>query len=170
MQDSNKVLYPGYGGVNDIKMSLIDYYELLSDLRQDDLSAKGVLRFKNLFACNVYTGTAMLFQSIVPAYLITRFLTGPVYRAHADYKISVPLCFTFYVIQMWRNVYKPIPRRIYTEIFTDEGTDGKYIRSVLREKKPNLWTDISRQLNTVGYKFEEMNEVNDKEFPTALLK
>ena len=170
MQDSNKVIYPGYGGVNDIKVSLVDYHELLGDLRQDDLSAKGILRFKNLFACNVYSGTAMAFQSLVPAYLITRFVTGPVYRAHADYKISVPLFFTLYTIQMWRNVYKPIPRRIYTEIFTEEGSDGTYIRSTLRAKKPNLWTDISHQLNTLGYRFDEMNEVNDKEFPTALLR
>lgn len=64
---------------------------------------------------------------------------------------------------------KPFERRLYTQMFIDQGTDGKYIRSTLREEMPNLWSKVSRQLYNGGYKFDEMLEYSEK-IPTALLQ
>lgn len=63
---------------------------------------------------------------------------------------------------------KPLKRRLYTEILTDESEDGTYIRENIREKCPNLWTHLSSQLNQLHYKFPEMPESLES-IPTALL-
>jgi hypothetical protein len=54
-------------------------------------------------------------------------------------------------------------RRILTDILTQDGEDGSYIRSALRNSKPGLWSKVSRyhfikfrQLYYLGYEFPEM--------------
>lgn len=37
----------------------------------------------------------------------------------------------------------PMRRRILTDIVTQDGEDGPYIRKALRKWKPGLWTKIS---------------------------
>lgn len=38
----------------------------------------------------------------------------------------------------------PMKRRITTDIVTQDGEDGPYIRQALRKWKPGLWAKISR--------------------------
>lgn len=53
-----------------------------------------------------------------------------------------------------------IPRKIFTDVICDNGTDGAYIRKTLSEKKPGLWKVISKQLSNRNFNFEEMYEYN----------
>lgn len=117
----------------------------------------------------MYAQINILVLSAIPAYIGTRILWWGVNRQHAGYKLLFPPFILFYIIQNYRNGYKQIPRRLYTEILTDESSDGKYVRKELRESTPHLWSHISKQLYDLGYRFEEMNEVS-MEVPTALLE
>ena len=164
------VIYPGYGGSNDLRMSLQDYWEFANWLRQDDFDNRMLIKFKNLYQVNVLNSTAILIKSLIPAYLGTRFLAGPLNRGHANYKLYFPIFTSIYLLTTWVWTYKETPRRLYTELFTEESSQGATLRRTLRDDKPNLWRHLSAQLNCRGYKFEEMNEVNNTEFPTALMK
>ena len=165
----NQKLYPGHGGTHDVRLSLNDYRDMMQCLKDESLSNQSVMRFRNLYAVNMYAQLNILAWSAVPAYIGAKLLYLGVNRMHANYKLLFgPFAF-FYLIQNYRNGFKQVPRRLYTEILTDETPDGKYVRSELRESTPHLWAHISKQLYELGYRFEEMNEVS-LEIPTAVFE
>jgi hypothetical protein len=41
----------------------------------------------------------------------------------------------------------------------DPGSDGQYLRTVLRANQPGLWAFLSKQMYDLGYEFEEINEL-----------
>lgn len=165
----NKKLYPGHGNAHDVRLSINDYKDMILCLKDESLSNTAIMRFRNLYAINQYAQLNILALSAIPAYIGAKLLFWNVSRQHAGYKLVFGPFILFYLIQNVRNGYKQIPRRIYTEIFTDESPDGKYVRAELRESTPHLWAHISKQLFDLGYRFEEMNEVSMK-VPTALLE
>lgn len=58
-----------------------------------------------------------------------------------------------------------------TEVFTDPGQDGSYIRETLRFQRPGIWKDISVQLYDLGYEFPEINELRSNvEFPVEYVR
>lgn len=60
----------------------------------------------------------------------------------------------------------PVPKKLYTDILTDNTLDGEYVRRTLSVRKPGLWRKISHELFNKGYQFPEMNEYNEAlEFP-----
>ena len=165
----NKKLYPGHGNEYDVKLSLNDYRDMMTCMKEETLSNESVMRFQNLYACNMYAQVNILLFSAVPAYIGAKLLFWGVNRQHAGYKMLFTPFVMLYIFQNYRNGYKMVPRRLYTEIFTDEGPDGRYVRSELKESTPHLWSHVSKQLYDLGYRFEEMNEVTT-EVPTALLE
>ena len=69
-------------------------------------------------------------------------------------------------ITSWFAYTTPIPRRLYTEIVTDESLDGEYLRGRLKQSVPGLWRKLSHQLARKGYKLKELNEnLSNTEFP-----
>lgn len=56
----------------------------------------------------------------------------------------------FYPIALYWGYNKPIARKLYTELLTDDGSDGDYIRDSLAHHKPGLWKKISEQLNDLN--------------------
>ena len=50
---SNNYLYHGYGGNNDIKMSLRDYDDMISNLEEENLSKTMTMRFKRASSSNL---------------------------------------------------------------------------------------------------------------------
>ncbi len=80
------------------------------------------------------------------------------------------MCF-FMPFSIWRMSNVEVGRRLNTEILADDGEDGSYVRSTLREKRPGLWQGISKQLYDLGYQFPEINEMRTNlEFPTSYTK
>lgn len=59
----------------------------------------------------------------------------------------------FYPIFLYWGFTRPIPRKLYTDLLADAGTDGDYIRETLRVNKPGLWSKISYQLNERKFNF-----------------
>ena len=55
-----------------------------------------------------------------------------------------PIVLTIFFVDLHRRMGKLVPRRIYTEILTNDEADGEYIRSTLRVKTPNLWSFLSK--------------------------
>lgn len=164
----NKRVYPGYGNEHDVRLSLNDYKDMMLCMRDESLSNTSIMRFRNLYTCNMYAQLNTLIMSAVPAYIATKLLFMGAARQHAGYKFIFGPFVMLYLVQVYRNGNKQIPRRLYTEIFTDEGPDGKYVRSEMRESTPKLWAYVSKQLFDLGYRYEEMNEVS-LEVPTTLL-
>lgn len=165
----NKKIYPGYGGENDIRLSLNDYKDIVMCMKDETLSNTALVRFKNLYTVNQYAQLNIMGLSLLTAYAGTKVLLWGVNRQHAGYKLFIGPFVLFYLIQNVRNGYKAIPRRLYTEILTDESPDGVYVRRELKESTPHLWSHISKQMYDLGYRFEEMNEVS-MGVPTALLE
>jgi len=52
----------------------------------------------------------------------------------------------FYPISLYFGYTLPIHRKLYTELLTDTGDDGDYIRDCVAYHKPGLWKNISKQL------------------------
>ena len=165
----NKKIYPGHGGDNDIRLSLNDYKDLIMCMKDETLSNAALVRFKNLYTVNQYAQLNIMALSAVTAYAGAKIVLWGVNRQHAGYKLFLAPFVLFYLCQTARNGYKQVPRRLYTEILTDESSDGKYVRTELRQSTPHLWSHISRQMYALGYRFEEMNEVS-MDVPTAILE
>ena len=168
--DVNKSHYTGSGGKSDIKLSMQDYFELVGGMKQINLDNKMLMKFKNIYMVNGFSCFALILGSTIPSYIGTRLVVGPLRRGHANYKIYTPVFTTIYLMTFYFGSYKEIPRRLYTEVFAEESEQGTYLRRLLKDEKPNLWQHISSQLTNLGYTFPEQLEINEKEFPTALLK
>ena len=165
----NKAVYVGEGGKNDIKLSLKDYYDMVKALREDHLSKNASLKYKNLFVSNFNQFQVILLTSAVLPLIVTNLVLLPVRRFHSGYKIAFPLFTFLYVFKCRENFSVQTNRRLYTEIFTEENEDGVYLRRTLRERTPNLWSHVSSQLFKLGYNFDEMLEIGNKEIPTAMI-
>lgn len=169
LSSSNKLIYPGYGGKYDLRMTLRDYIEFTDTVRQHDISNAALLKFKHLYRYNGTAAFCVLVAPLVPGYAFMAFLRGRVNRGSADLKWAFPAVLTGYVVAVWFMSSKEIPRRLYTELLTDEGDDGRVLRRGLRDKKPNLWRHLSSQMHRLGYSFPEMNEHNSTHIPGAMV-
>lgn len=58
------------------------------------------------------------------------------------YRVLMVIPLAFPIAGILRQV--PMKRRLITDIVTQDGEDGSYIRSALRNAKPGLWSKISR--------------------------
>ena len=58
------------------------------------------------------------------------------------YRVLMVIPLAFPIASLLRQV--PMKRRLLTDILTQDGEDGSYIRSALRKWKPGLWSNISR--------------------------
>ena len=168
ISDSNASIYAGYGGKNDIRLSLRDYVEMSDAIKQDDISNLTLMKFKRLYHVNMYSLIALLGLSTIPAYGISRFLQGRVRRGSGDLKIMFPTFLSIYFVVFWYTSSLRISRRLYTEILTDESDDGTNIRNTLKEDRPNLWRKISAQISHLGYSFPEMQQNNNHEIPKTV--
>jgi hypothetical protein len=137
----------GYGRKNDLKLSMEDYYEVIDVLRDEQLSKKMKFKFKNLWEINSYSTLFVPIYAAPFAYGLTKFLTGPIDRALVNWKFNAVVLSFVLPVFCWKLYTMPIPRRLYTEILTDDTLDGDYIRSRIRSNKPGLWKMISNQLN-----------------------
>lgn len=164
----SNAIYPGAGGKNDISLSLKDYYDMIVALREYHISKEASLKYKNLYNSNRNQFIIISASSILIPLTITHIVFFPVRRFHSAYKMGFPLFFFLYVFKFKENMGKQTNRRLYTELFTDEGVDGVYLRRTLRDKTPNLWAHVSRQMFRLGYEFEEMFEVGN-ELPSTMI-
>jgi len=132
-----------YGGKSDIKLSMEDYYEIVDILRDERLSNKMKFKFKNLWEINAYSTIFVPIYCAPVAYLGSKWMTGPADRALTAWKFRA-CWFSFLLPCMsWYLYTTPIPRRLYTEVLTDDGTDGEYVRSRIKALKPLMWGHIS---------------------------
>lgn len=166
--DNNYSHFWGSGNREDVRLSYEDYYEVLNLINDDRLSRKTQMNFKNLFEINFYGTVSMLGYCLVPAIGLTYLMMGRAQRAHSGYRYQWPYFFLAYPLTCWFGFTLPIPRRLYTEIFTDDDIDGTYIRNRIKYAAPGLWRKLSRQLFEKGYTFPELNEVTEgvTKFPT----
>lgn len=161
----------GKGNREDIRLSYEQYFEITNIVNDDRLSRKGQMNFKNLFEVNFYGMVSMLVYSAIPAVAGTYFLMGRAQRSHSGYRYQWPYFFLAYPAVCWFNFTLPIPRKLYTEILTDEDIDGTYVRNIIKFSAPGLWRRISRQMYEKGYRFPEINEVTEgvTKFPTDFI-
>lgn len=74
--------------------------------------------------------------------------------------------FLFYPLTLYLGYNIPIPRKIYTELFSDSGDDGDYIRDSVAYHKPGLWKKISKQLEDLNLEFRQnIKTKTEVEFP-----
>lgn len=165
----NSTVYPGYGSKHDIKMTLRDYIEFTETVRQDDLSNLTLIKFKQLYIANGSAFFAQLMACTIPAYAAYRWFRGPLKRRSGDLKVMFPIFSITYFGTLWFLSGIQKPRRLYTELLTDESSDGQTLRRNLKDQKPNLWKSISAQMTTLGYKFPEMVEYDKTSIPATLL-
>ena len=105
---------------------------------------------------------------MIAGYFGGRFILGPFAKMPACGKMLFPIAFAIFYLDLDRRMKRLIPRRLYTEILTSDGSDGEYIRSNLAEKTPALWSFLSKQLYDLNYQFPEMPEMTSK-IPSSLI-
>lgn len=67
----------------------------------------------------------------------------------------------FYPIALYIGYNRPLHRKIYTELFSDPGDDGDYIRDCVAYHKPGLWKKVSAQLEELGLEFKQNIKTNN---------
>jgi hypothetical protein len=159
--ENNYNQFWGRGNREDIRISYEQYFEITNIVLDDRLSKKGQMNFKNLFEVNFYGMVSNLVYSAIPAVGFTYLLMGRAQRSHSGYRYQWPYFMVAYPLTCWFTFTLPIPRRLYTEILTDEEIDGTYVRNALKYSAPALWSRLSRQMFDKGYRFPELNEVTE---------
>lgn len=124
---SNVYTYPGYGGKNDIRLSISDYIDMLYNLDSHNFTKAYSLKFKKATACNAYFGAASLLSPTIVSFLLAKWSTGPFYQGINKNKAIIPIATIIFFWDFTRRMYKEKPRRLYTELLTDEGKDGSYL-------------------------------------------
>lgn len=154
------------GDSKDMKVSYEEYNEMLDVLNDDMFSKTGLMRMKNLFEVNSYGMVYVPFYALIPSVATSYLLTGLANRSQSGYRIFFPTLSIIMPIVCWWIYKVQIPRRLYTEIFTDPTADGTYLRSALRNNAPALWARFSSRLAARGYDFPEMHQSRkNTEFP-----
>lgn len=156
-----------YASREDIRISYEDYYQITQSLLDERLSKKMIVKFKNIWEMNMAGAAFTPIFAFLPTLWMTRLLTGPARRAHSGYRYNWVVFSFFWPFTTLLLCSRPIPRRLYTEVLTDDGDDGTYIRSTLKYKNPGIWRKLSTQLHQKGYDFPEINENhNNTQFPS----
>lgn len=132
-----------YGSKNDIRLSISEYYDLIQPLREHNFDRLTMMKYRNLFVSNSLSGITILFGSFIPSYIASKLVIGPFLKGPATHRLLYPMTFVFSFLLIHRFSLRRIPRRLYTELLTDESQDGVYLRETLREKTPGLWKQIS---------------------------
>jgi len=78
-----------------------------------------------------------------PALALTYLFCGRVLKSHAGYRYQGTYLTMIYPAVMIFACNRPIHRKLYTEILTDKGDDGTYIRNRIREHTPGYWQKLS---------------------------
>lgn len=166
---SNTYLYHGYGGQHDVSMTPLDYKDMLDVLHEDRLSKSMSLKFKKASQSNTVYSVTSFIPTLAISYLASRWVFGKFYQGVNRNKLVIPVMGVLCYWDYWRRMNRPIKRRLYTEIITDQTQDGLYIRERLREKTPALWSHLSKQLFDLNYRFPEMQELG-VQIPTSILE
>lgn len=101
-------------------------------------------KFKKASLANAHYVTGSLIMPLVLGYGVARFVSGPFHLGIHRNKALLPIVGVVFYYDFWRRMNRPISRRLYTEMLTDESEDGTYLRSRIREKSPNLWSLLSK--------------------------
>lgn len=126
-------------------------------------------KFKKATLANTHYITGSLIMPLVLSYGVARWVSGPFYVGVHRNKTMFPIMGLICYWDFWRRMQRPINRRLYTEMLSDETEDGTYLRSQLKEKCPNLWSSVSKQMYELNYRFPEMLEMHEQ-MPTAILE
>ena len=159
--EANAKTFWGSGSRDDIAISYEDYYDIVNNLNDERLSRKAMMDFKNLAEVNYYGITSMLAYCFFPAVALSYLAMGKTQRSHSGYRYQWMYFSITYPISLIAGFNIPIPRKLYTEILTDKGIDGIYVRSRIKQATPGLWRKISQQLYKKGHRFIELNEIVD---------
>lgn len=89
--NSNNNNYPGYGGMNDIRMTPHDYVDFVNVLYDDNLSKGMILKFKKASMANNYYLTGSLVMPLVFGYGVARWVCGPFYQGVHRNKALMPV-------------------------------------------------------------------------------
>lgn len=60
-----------------------------------------------------------------------------------------------YPLALYAGYNRPISRKVFTELFSDPGDDGDYIRDSVSYHKPGLWKKVSAQLEGLNLEFKQ---------------
>jgi hypothetical protein len=74
----------------------------------------------------------MLFYCLPPALGLCYLTLGKTFRSHSGYRYLFTGLSVAWPITCLFGYTLPLPRRLYTEILTDTGADGDYIRQSIR--------------------------------------
>ena len=128
----NIIRNPQSGQKSDLKLSFSDYNNIASDISDYKISKPTLLSFKHLYKANIFQVGKDFISLAIPNYLLTRLIFGSYYRPKANFRDRVMIMLFF---QFWGTAfifYRPVPRRLNTQILTLEGLDGKYIRNTIK--------------------------------------
>lgn len=126
--DANVYNYPGYGGKNDVKLTPIDYKEFIDCLEEEQLSKNMSFKFKKATLANTHYVTGSLIMPLVIGYGVARWVSGPFFVGVHRNKTMFPIMGVIFYWDFWRRMHRPISRRLYTEMLSDETEDGTYLR------------------------------------------
>ena len=157
-----------YGNMYDIKLNAREMQDLSEAIIDDKYSNKAIVRFKHLRRTYYKNTISTFLLSGIPSYMLVSWAMGSVRRRSADLKIFFPTFVTTYSILTCLLLRVQTSRRMLTEAFTDESDDGTHLREAVREKCPNIWKDISFQLEKIGYQFPEMIQYDDQTIPKVI--
>lgn len=129
---SNNYLYHGYGGLNDIKMTVRDYDDMINCLEEENLSKKMTMKFKRASQSNCSYLTSSLIATFGVSFALARWSTSPFYQGIHRNKAVLPICGVLCYWNWWTRMQRPLKRRLYTEILTEDSQDGTYIRESIR--------------------------------------
>lgn len=159
ISDSNRTAGWNVGGTSDIKLSASDYFNMVMNLKTPRFSPEGMIKMKNMNSATWSAVSALMFTALPVSYGLTQLVWGPIRRSHSGMRFFGPIFAFVYPMIAFKMGRVPVPKRVYTDLLCDEGQDGTYLRSTLRQEQPGLWSFISKQMYDLGYQFEEINEL-----------
>ena len=90
-------------------------------------------KFKNLWEINSSSSMYVPVFCSPAGYFLSKWIVGPADRALANWKYKALVMSFILPCMCWKLYTTPLPRRLYTEILTDETNDGDYIRESIKE-------------------------------------
>ena len=141
------------------KLSVAQYWDLLTFLDDDYLTDYEILKMKELYRWQLHELSGQFLAHGLAGWCLAYLLMGPIVKSSVHgYFLRVPptMVFASFVgvqAQSWER-----PSKTFNDLVAQPAPHGSYLRKTIKYHFPVWWNTVSADLHLAGHNLPEMNE------------
>ena len=141
------------------KISIAQYWDLLTYIDDDYLTDYEVLKMKELYHWQLQELSGQFVVHTGVGWGLSMLLMGPIVRsATHGWMLRLPAALSFATFLGVQASAWERPNKTFHELMAQPAPHGSYLRRSVKEHFPVWWNNVSADLHKNGHSLPEMNE------------